>query len=263
VEFGQRLFENKTNWASIRESEGAADALMCEGAMPPYAIPHVTVQHIPVDIGLATSRMRGNARAITAFAIESFIDEVATRNDLEPMSFRISMLGQDARLVACLQQAARLAEWNGGRDQSGQGLACHRLGDAATGGRIACVAEARPGEGGVQVTRIVAAVDIGRIVNLDIARQQIEGGLVFGMAQALGASTRYRSGLPVVQRLADLNLPLLADCPDISVDFIPSDRPPVDPGELGVIVAAPAIANAMYSATGVRLRRMPFLSDSK
>ncbi len=261
IEFGHRLFENSTNWAALRDAEGEADPLACEGAMPPYAIPHVTVQHVPVDIGLATSRMRGNANAMTAFAIESFIDEVAARNGLEPLTYRIAMLGQDARLVACLQQATRLAQWNGGRDQSGQGLACHRMGyvtgDNASGGRIACVAEVRQGEGGIQVTRLVAAADIGRIVNLDIARQQIEGGLVFGLAQAFGGSTRYRSGMPLAQKLADLNLPFLAGCPDISVDFLPSDNPPVDPGELGAVVAAPAIANAIFSATGRRWRRLP------
>ncbi|MEP5937966.1 MAG: molybdopterin cofactor-binding domain-containing protein [Erythrobacter sp.] len=264
VEFGQRLFENKTSWAAINDSTGSADALAVEGAMPPYAIPNVTVQHVPVEIGLPCSRLRGNGHAVTAFAIESFIDEVATRNELEPLSYRISMLGQDARMVACLQSVARLAEWDGGRDQSGQGLACHRIGGSIGsgmgGGRIACIAEARAGEGGVQVARLFAAVDIGRIINLDIARQQIEGGLIFGMAQALGANARYRSGVPVAQQLADLNLPLLSDCPEIIVDFISSEAPPADPGELGAAVAAPAMANAMHSATGRRLRRLPFLA---
>jgi len=260
MEFGQRLFENKTSWAAISDSAYMADPLACEGAMPPYAIPNVTVQHVPVEIGLPSSRMRGNAHAVTAFAIESFIDEVATRNELEPLSYRISMLGQDARLVTCMQRAARLAEWDGGRDQSGQGLACNRMGDANGGGRIACIADARAGEGGLKVARMIAVVDIGRIVNLDIARQQIEGGLVFGLAQAFGASARYRSGVPVAQQLADLNLPLLADCPEILVDFISSEAPAFDPGELGAVVAAPAIANAMFSATGTRLRSLPFLT---
>ncbi|WP_428028459.1 molybdopterin cofactor-binding domain-containing protein [Altererythrobacter sp.] len=260
MEFGQRLFDNKASWAAIRDSEGAADALACEGAMPVYDIPRVAVDHVPVEIGLPCSRMRGNAHGYTAFAIESFIDEVATRHGREPLSFRISMLGQDVRLAACLQRVARLAEWDGGQDQSGKGIACHRIGDAETGGRIACIASARAGDGGVRVTRLSAIVDIGRIVNLDIARQQIEGGLVFGLAMAMGASARYRSGLPVAQRLSDLNLPALTDCPEIEVEFMASEAPPADPGELGAVVAAPAIANALYSATGLRLRRLPLLS---
>ncbi|MFZ9395018.1 MAG: molybdopterin cofactor-binding domain-containing protein [Erythrobacter sp.] len=260
LEFGRRLFENSTSWAAIRDTEGAVDALAGEGAVPPYAIPAVAVDHIPVEIGLPVSRMRGNAHGYTAFAIESFIDELARRNDREPMSYRMMMLGSDARLAACLQRAAQLAGWDGGVDQSGNGIACHRIGDAESGGRIACVATARAGEGGVLVTRLSAAVDIGRIVNLDIARQQIEGGLVFGLAMAMGASTRYAGGLPQSQQLSALNLPRLADCPDIEVEFIASDAPSADPGELGAVVAAPAIANALYSATGLRLRRLPLLS---
>ncbi len=260
VEFGQRLFENKTSWAAIRDSEGEADPLACEGAMTPYGIPNVTVEHAPVEIGLPCSRMRGNAHGYTAFAVESFIDEVASANGREPMSFRIEMLGDDVRLAKCLQRAARIADWGGGGDQSGQGIACHRMGDLETGGRIACIASARAGEGGVRVNKLTAAVDIGRIVNIDIARQQIEGGLVFGLAMAMGASARYRAGLPLAQQLAALNLPTLADCPDIEVDFIQSEAEPFDPGELGAVIAAPAIANALFSATGLRLRRLPLLS---
>jgi isoquinoline 1-oxidoreductase beta subunit len=228
--------------------------------MPPYAIANLAVDHIPVEIGLPVSRMRGNAHTYTAFAIESFIDEIASRNGREPLSFRMAMLGSDTRLAACLQRAARIAEWGGGGDQSGQGIACHRIGDVESGGRIACVATARQGEGGVRVNRLVAAVDIGRIVNIDIARQQVEGGLVFGLAAAMGASTRYASGLPQIQQLGALNLPKLDDCPDIEVEFITSEAPAFDPGELGAVIAAPAIANAFYSATGLRLRRLPLLS---
>ena len=168
----------------------------------------------------------------------------------------MAMLGGDPRLADCLQRAAQMAEWGGGRDQSGQGLACHRIGD----GRIAVVATATRDEGGVRVEKLSAAVDIGRIVNLDIARQQIEGGLIFGIGLALGASTDYEAGLPTQGRLAAYGLPQLRDCPEIEVEFMPGEGDPADPGELGVAVAAPAIANALFSATGLRLRRLPLLS---
>ena len=114
----------------------------------------------------------------------------------------------------------------------------------------------------MRVDRLSAVADIGRIVNLDIARQQIEGGLVFGIGCALGASLSYGGGLPSTARLAALDLPLLADCPEIAVDFLESTADPVDPGELGVVAVAPAIANALFSATGLRFRRLPLLSDT-
>lgn len=259
-EFGRRLFEGRTSWAAIDDVDGVADPLALEGALPPYAIPNVEVAHIPVRVPLATGRMRGNAHAMTAFATECFFDELAHRNDREPLSYRIQHLGHDLRLAQCLQRAARLAEWGGGEDASGQGLACHRMGDLESGGCIAVVATATRGEGGVRVEKLSAAVDIGRIVNLDIARQQIEGGLIFGLGLALGAGTDYEGGIATARRLADLALPRLADSPDIAIDFVTSDASPFDPGELGTAVVAPAVANALFSAAGIRLRRLPLLS---
>ena len=135
------------------------------------------------------------------------------------------------------------------------------MGSIEQGGRIAVIATANRGEGGARVQRLSAAVDIGRIVNLDIARQQIEGGLVFGMGLALGAALSYENGLPTASRLGQMGLPLLADCPEIEIAFIDSDGEPFDPGELGMVAVAPAIANALFSATGLRLRRLPLLSD--
>ncbi|MEO1730852.1 MAG: molybdopterin cofactor-binding domain-containing protein [Pseudomonadota bacterium] len=261
LEFGERLFYDRTTWAAIRETTGRKDVLACEGAVPPYKLPSLVVDHVPVEIGLATGRVRGNAHSYTAFAMESFIDELAHAHMREPLSYRIAMLGDDIRMAACLQRAAQLAEWNGGADQSGQGLACHRIGDAQTGARIACVATARAAEGGLRVVKLSVAVDIGRIVNRDIARQQIEGGLIFGLGMALGNTLRWRAGIPSTFKYEDLGLPMLADCPEIEIALIPSQAPPADPGELGAVVAPPAVANALFSATGLRLRRLPLLSD--
>ncbi|MEM8725555.1 MAG: molybdopterin cofactor-binding domain-containing protein [Pseudomonadota bacterium] len=260
LEFGHRLFDNLTAAAALRESAEKKDVIACEGAVPPYKLPSVVVEHVPVEIGLPVGRVRGNAHSYAAFAIESFIDEIAHENSREPLSYRLAMLGDDVRLAACLQRAAQMAEWDGGVDQSGQGLACHRIGDAVSGGRIACVATARQGEGGVRVAKLSAAVDIGRIINQDIARQQIEGGLVFGIGIALGNALRYRAGLPSSFEYASLGLPGLADCPEIEIEFLPSAAEPADPGELGAVVTPPAIANALFSATGLRLRRLPLLS---
>jgi isoquinoline 1-oxidoreductase beta subunit len=169
----------------------------------------------------------------------------------------MAMLEGDPRLAACLQRVSALSNWNGGHDASGQGIACHRIGS----GCIAAVVTARQTGQGVVVDRIVAVADIGRIINVDIARQQIEGGLVYGIGLALGAAPVWGGGLPDTTRLAGLNLPLMANCPQVEVDLMLSNEDPADPGELGVAVAAPAIANALFSATGVRLRRLPLGSE--
>jgi isoquinoline 1-oxidoreductase beta subunit len=134
------------------------------------------------------------------------------------------------------------------------------MGDAARRGYIALVATAVAGTGGVRVEKLAAAVDIGRVVNRDIALQQIEGGLLYGLGLALGSGIEYQRGLPAQGRLATLDLPTLADSPEIHIDLVESDAEPFDPGELAVAPVAPAIANALFSATGLRLRRLPLLS---
>lgn len=258
-EFGRRLFDNKTSWAAIDAVAEQDDALVGEGMVPPYRLSGVAVDHVPLRLPLPTARLRGNAHAIGCFALECFVDEVARRHGREPLSYRMQMLGDDVRLANCLQRSAQLAGWDGGASGTAQGLACWRIGE----GRIAAIATARPGEGGLVVDRIAATVDIGRIINRDLARQQIEGGLIFGLGLATGSATGYIKGLPTAQRLAALGLPRLADSPEISVILVDSAAEPADPGELGAVVAPPAIANALFAATGARIRELPLISPGE
>lgn len=259
-EFGARLFDGQEPLAA-RAAQDRADPLGLAGCVPPYTIPHLVVEHVPVALPLSTGRLRGNAAALGCFLIETFVDELAARSGREGLSYRMAMLGQDIRLATCLQRAATLAEWSGGRGGSGQGLACHRMTLNDREGRIALVASARRDERGIRVDKLTAVLDIGRIVNLDIARQQVEGGLLFGLGLARGQTTAYADGLPLSGRLSQLGLPLLADCPEIEVEFIESGALPFDPGELGVAVAAPAIANALFSAGSTRMHTLPLTGE--
>jgi isoquinoline 1-oxidoreductase beta subunit len=99
------------------------------------------------------------------------------------------------------------------------------------------------------------------VINPDLIKQQIEGGLIFGLAAAVGCSTGFTENVADVRGLAELNLPTLADSPDITVEIIRSGSDPGGVGELAVPPVAPAIANALVAATGVRFRRLPLLSD--
>ena len=257
-ETGHRLFVNYTPEAAQRESRGEADPFAVEGALPPYGIAHVAVEHNPASIKLPVGRMRGGAAAYTAFFTESMVDELARMAGRDPFLYRMAMLGQAPRLAEVLRRATRLGDWDGAQSGSGEGVAGLRMGrDPARSGYIGCVAHVRRGEGGIRVEQLSAVVDIGRIVNLDIARQQIEGGLVYGMGLALGAPLTYESGHPVPRTLGAMNLPRLADMPDMLIDFVASDAEPFDPGELGTAVVAPALANALFALTGERSYRLP------
>ena len=259
-EFGARLFGGRSAFDALGWQE-ESDALASAGLIPPYAIPNLRVEHVPTRIPLPTGRLRGNSHGIGAFLTETFIDELAHQARREPLSYRMALLGAQPRLAACLQRAATLADWGGGSGGSGQGLACWKmtLGEAA--GHIALVASARRDERGIRVDKLTAVADVGRIVNVDIARQQIEGGLLFGLGLATGSSTAYANGLPLTGRLGLLGLPLLADCPEIVTEFIDSEAALFDPGELGAIIAPPAIANALASAGSVRLHNLPLTME--
>jgi len=255
-----RELANRMEGDSIQDARQSAagefDVFAVDGAMPPYAIPNLTVDHFPVSLPVPTGPWRSMAHSHNCFFVECFVDELAHKAGIEPLSFRMQMLVGQTRLARCLTGVATMAGWDGGAEGSGKGIACHSM----RGSHIALIATARTGETGVRVDRISAMVDCGRLINPDLARQQIEGGIVFGLAQALGSSTEFENGLPTVRRLRDIDLPQLADVPEITVEFIPSDEAPGGVTELGVPAVAPAIANALFSAAGVRLRELPLLS---
>jgi isoquinoline 1-oxidoreductase beta subunit len=225
-----------------------------EGAAPSYLIENFGVDHHPADIGVPTGPWRGRAHSYTAFFNECFVDELSRESGVEPFSFRMAMLGSNPRLALCLSKVATKGGWEGGGQGTGQGLACH----AMAGSHIAVLAEAQLDDSQrVRVTRLVAVADIGRVINPDIARQQIEGGLLFGMGAAIGNTVHVTRGVAGPLRLRDLALPRLADMPEISVELVASNEAPGGAGELGVPAVAPAIANALFAGSGRRIRSLP------
>ncbi len=235
--------------------QNGPEAAAVDGAAPPYAMGALAVDHHPAEIGVGTGSWRSVAHSYTAFFTESFIDELAGIARIEPLSFRMGLLGGAPRLARCLSTATALGGWQGAEQGSGQGVACH----SAFGSHVAMMAQVHIDKRQqIVVDRVVAVVDCGRVINPEIVRQQIEGGILFGMGGALGSAIGFERGLADVTSFGALGLPRLADCPDITVEIIPSREAPGGVGELAVPVVAPAIANAVFSATGRRLRGIPF-----
>jgi isoquinoline 1-oxidoreductase beta subunit len=236
-----------------------AEASAVDGAAPPYAIPSVAVDHLPVDVGLRTGIWRSAAHSYTAFFTESFIDELARKANIEPMSFRMQMLGENPRLARALTTAATLGGWDGGMPGSAMGIAAH----SAFGSHVATLVEVSVGsDQRIRVSRAVCAVDVGRVINPEIVRQLIEGGIVYGIAGATGNPIRFERGLPNVRSLGALGLPSLADAPEVTVEILPSEEEPGGVTELAVPTVAPAVANAVFASTGQRLRSLPLVMGS-
>ena len=255
-QLARRLLAQDRGFSTALSLTGASDRYAVAGAKPVYRIPAYAIDHHPAEIGVPTGHWRSGAHSYTAFFTECFLDELAHMAGTEALSYRIGMLGGDARLARCLSTAASLGGWEGGVAGSGQGIACHSF----RGSHIAVLVEAHVGEGqAVSVDRIVAAVDCGRHVNPDIVKQQIEGGLLFGMAAAIGGGIGFKANLAQARSFGALGLPRLADTPDITVELIPSEAEPGGVSELAVPPVAPAIANALQAATGGRLRSLPLV----
>lgn len=224
------------------------------GAVPPYAIPAYAIDHHPADIGLPSGVWRGAGDGFACYCTEAFIDELSQASGVEPFSFRMASLGGNPRLAYCLTRVTARGGWEGGGQGTGQGLACHSM----RGSHVAVLAEARLGDDGrVKVAKLACVVDAGRIINPDLARQQIEGGLLFGMAAATCNAVRIERGVPRPLRLGALGFPRLADMPEISVELIDSREASGGISEVAVPPVAPAIANALFASTGRRFRSLP------
>ncbi len=253
--------------ARIVGSVGAHEAMTAQagvsvpasvaGAVPPYAIPNVAIDLHPAGIGVPTGDWRGRAHGASAFFTECFIDELAASQGIEPFSFRMGLLGDNPRLALCLSKCTSLGGWNGGGPGTAQGLACHSM----AGSHVAVMAEARIGDDGrVKVDRLVAVVDCGEIINPDIVRQQVAGGMIFGMSAATGAAVSIERGLAGPEQLGALRLPRLVDAPRIIIELVGTPHRAGGVGELSVAPVGPAIANALFAATGRRYRSLPLLA---
>jgi isoquinoline 1-oxidoreductase beta subunit len=237
------------------EDRDALDTTALDGSVPPYAIPNVAVEATHVPVPFRTGYMRGHPQRPLVFAVESFVDELARIAGVEPLAFRMALLGGNPRLARCAQTAAARAGWDGGASGSTMGLAAASL----FGSHVALVASASlAADQSIEVHRLVAAVDCGRIVNPQLVRQQIEGGLLWALGLASVRAPEFSGGVAKARPLGELGLPRLERTPEILVELIAGDAAPGGVSGLGPAILAPALANAIHAGTGRRLRSLPF-----
>lgn len=218
----------------------------------PYAIPNLAIEAVAAELPVRLGYHRGELLGPATFFGECFLDELARIGGRDPLAMRMALLGHNPRLARCLVRATALAGWDGGGPGSQMGLAVL----SAYGSHVAVVATASVGPAGeVAVSRMVAVADCGTVVNPALVRQQIEGGLVAGLAQATAPAPSFRHGrvLGPLQPLA----PTLRASPELLVEILASAAPPGGVNGLGVAAAPAAVANALAAATGRRLRSLP------
>lgn len=254
-EVWDRVAHGATPAEAAQKHRDTADIAAISGLPPLYTIPHISIDHYPGDVGLPVGRWRGNADSYTCFFTECFMDELAQRTGIEPMSFRLQHLSGQTRLARCLTTVGAIGGWQGGAMGSGQGLAIH----AMDGGFIAVLVEADMSSGTPRAKRITAVADLGAHPHPDIARQQIEGGIVFGFAAALGCAAHYKGGMPERTIMGRLGVPRLVDIGEVTVELIPSETEAAGVGQIGVPAVAPALAGALFTLIGRRHRALPLI----
>ncbi len=226
----------------------------------PYDIPNLRVEYVRDEPpAVPTGFWRGVGPNNNVFAIESFMDELAKKSNQDPVAFRRNMLGKSPRLLAALDLAAAKSGWGSPLPaRTGRGIALQ----VAFGSFIATVAEAEvDARGEVRVRRMVCAVDTGIVVNPDTVVAQMQGGLIFGLTAALYGNITVAKGRVQQSNFNDYRMLRINEAPTIEVHLIESGEAPGGIGETGATAAPPALGNALFAATGIRLRRLPIDRD--
>jgi len=228
------------------------------GLQTPYEVPNKTERFHAVNSPLRDGSYRGLASTANNFARESHMDELAAAVGMDPLAFRLKNL-KNERLVAVLQAATERFQWSKQKASTsrGFGLAC----GMEKGGYVACCAEVSLGSGKqLRVERVVEAWECGAIVNPEHLKNQVEGAVVMGLGGALFEAIDFANGRILNPRLSEYRVPRFGDVPKVELVLIDrKDIPSAGAGETPIVGIAPALANAIYSATGVRIRSMPIL----
>ena len=228
--------------------EGAAE--------PPYTLPNIRVEYVRQEPpGIATAFWRGVGPTHNIFVVESFIDELAAATRQDPFQYRRALLDQAPRAKAVLELAALQAGW--GRPLapgSGRGISLlHAFGSYLA--QVAEVSVSKQGE--VRVARVVCAVDCGIVVNPDTVKAQIESGVIFGISAVLWGEITFKDGRVEQHNFNDYRVLRINQAPVIEVHLVKSTEAPGGIGEPGTSAVMPAVANAIFAATGKRIRKLP------
>jgi isoquinoline 1-oxidoreductase beta subunit len=231
------------------------DGTSVEGASTlPYAIPNLQVELHSPRLGVPVLWWRSVGSTHTAFSTETFLDEMAAAAGQDPLEFRRALLAKHPRHLAVLNLAAEKAGWGKPLPKGkGRGIAVHE----SFNSYVAEVAEVSVRGGVLKVERVVCAVDCGIAINPDVIRAQMEGGIGYGLSAALHGAITLKDGRVEQSNFHQYRPLRMPEMPTVEVHIVPSQAPPTGVGEPGLPPLAPAVANAIFAATGNRLRNLP------
>jgi isoquinoline 1-oxidoreductase beta subunit len=240
--------------------KGGLDGDAVEGAYGPYTFPDVFIDYVRQESpAINTGWWRGVGPTRNTFVVEGFIDELASIAKQDPVRYRADLLAEHPRASVVLERAARLAKWGNPLPAgSGRGVALA----FAFGSYVANVAEVSvTPTGDVTVKRIVCVADCGRAINPDTIVAQMQSGIVYGLSAALYGQITLKNGRVQQSNFHDYRALRIDEMPQLDISLVDSSEDPGGVGELAVPCVAPAIVNAIFAATGKRLRALPINSS--
>ena len=243
-------------WAPPAFKNGLDNDAVDGAAEPPYDLPNILVDYVRHEPpGIQTAFWRGVGPTHNIFVVESFIDELAAVAGKDPLEYRRMLLEKSARAKRVLELAAEKAGWGEKLPEGhGRGLSVQTV----FGTYLSEVAEVEVGkDGSVSVKRVVCAVDCGQVVNPDTVRAQLESGIIFGITAALWGEITLKDGRVEQSNFDNYRMLRIDEAPRIEVHIVESREAPGGIGEPGTSALAPALANAVYAATGKRVRKLP------
>jgi len=221
-----------------------------------YDIPNISVEYVRIDTPVPVGFWRSVGSSHNAFTVETAIDELAHQAKKDPLRFRLDLLKKHPRAQKVLEVAAEKAGWGKKPEKNiGRGIAYH-LSFGSYVAQVADIAVNRK-DGTIKVKKIVCAVDCGRVVNPDTVKGQMIGGIVMGLSAALKEKIEFARGKTVTENFDTYPLLTMSETPDIEVHIVTSNDQLGGIGEPGVPPVAPAVANALFNAAGVRIRTLP------
>jgi isoquinoline 1-oxidoreductase subunit beta len=224
----------------------------------PYAVPNFGLTYTRQEIGIDVGYLRSVSHAPNCFAIESSIDELAASLNRNPLDYRLELLADKPRHTRVLEDLAERSGWGHAPQGHFQGIAFMEGYTSC----IAQVAEVSVEHGRLRIHRITCAIDCGQTVNPRIVESQLESGIIYGLSAALWGDIALRNGRVQQRNFNDYRVLRLNETPQIEVHILPSDAPPGGIGETGVPPVAPAVCNAIFAATGKRIRTLPISAHS-